>query len=269
VLQLKAAGAQIVRGDLLKRHTLAGLFRDVDQAYLITVLERGANDYEDEVAQGTYFIEVAKAEKLRHLVYQSVSYARTTLSHCATKGKVEDILKKSGIPHTILRPAMFMEALEPEFRGISSEEKAWSKSSPIRLDVRLSWVHIDDIARVAMRVLSMNRPKNAAYELAHPRPVSFARISQIASQAYGVEITFQFQPLTVRDMAQEMLSNPARYLRSVKNPQADYYATLNRREIVVDPAKTMRDFDIRFTSLEKYIRSLARLGCGGSKRKPS
>jgi uncharacterized protein YbjT (DUF2867 family) len=68
---------------------------------------------EGEIRRGKLMADIAKENKVEHLVYSSVANAdkNTGIPHFESKYKVEQHIKNLGIPHTIIGPTFFMENL--------------------------------------------------------------------------------------------------------------------------------------------------------------
>src|SRR5689334_22161913 len=104
-------GANIVKGDLDDSDSLKRTVKDVQSIFLMgTPFEDGT---EGETRRGKLMVEIAKENKLEHLVYSSVANAdkNTRIPHFESKYKVEQHIKNLGIPHTIIGPTFFMENL--------------------------------------------------------------------------------------------------------------------------------------------------------------
>lgn len=106
---LADAGIAVVRGDLDDR---ASLDRALVGAYgVYSVQNYALTGFAGEVRQGKALADAAKAAGIRHLVYSSVGGAerRTGVSHFESKFRIEEHIRALDLPHTILRPAFFME----------------------------------------------------------------------------------------------------------------------------------------------------------------
>jgi uncharacterized protein YbjT (DUF2867 family) len=68
---------------------------------------------EGETRRGKLMADIAKENKVEHLVYSSVANAdkNTGIPHFESKHKVEQYIKNLGIPYTIIGPTFFMENL--------------------------------------------------------------------------------------------------------------------------------------------------------------
>src|ERR687887_333457 len=108
---LRNKGANIVKGDLDDSDSLERVVKDVQSIFLMgTPFEDGT---EGEIRRGKLMADIAKENKVEHLVYSSVANAdkNTGIPHFESKYKVEQHIKNLGIPHTIIGPTFFMENL--------------------------------------------------------------------------------------------------------------------------------------------------------------
>ncbi len=112
---LRAAGAEVVRGDLDARASLEAALRGAYGCF--SVQNFWETGYQREIDQGIRLIDTAQACGVEHLVYTSVASAQrsTGLSHFESKWLIEEHLRAADLPSTILRPVWFMENWEGEF----------------------------------------------------------------------------------------------------------------------------------------------------------
>ena len=107
--QLARAGAEVVRGDLGDRSSVAKAANGVDVAFIVaTPYERGPATETEWARTG---VEAAHAAKVPYIVYSSVSDAdRTTgIPHFDSKFVVEEALKALGTDYSVVAPVFFME----------------------------------------------------------------------------------------------------------------------------------------------------------------
>jgi uncharacterized protein YbjT (DUF2867 family) len=110
--ELVDLGAEVVSGDLEDRasieRVLAGVYGvfSVQQFWEVGV--------EGEVGQGILLADAAKEAGVEHLVYSSVGSAHreTGIPHFDSKWEVEEHVRASGVPYTVLRPVFFMQNWE-------------------------------------------------------------------------------------------------------------------------------------------------------------
>ncbi|MDQ6708444.1 MAG: NmrA/HSCARG family protein [Acidobacteriota bacterium] len=102
-------GVEIARGDYDDKASLLRALEDVYGVFAVqTPYEAGA---EAEVRQGIAFIGAAHSSEIRHFIYSSVGSAdqNTGIPHFDSKWKIEEHLRGTGMPYTIVRPVFFME----------------------------------------------------------------------------------------------------------------------------------------------------------------
>jgi uncharacterized protein YbjT (DUF2867 family) len=112
---LKAAGAEVVQGDLLDRRSVVDACAGVDVvvAAAHSILGRGrhASVHVDDAGH-RQLIDIAREKRMRHVVYTSV-YDHGPAYHAVPffriKREVERYLAASGLSHTIVRPTAFMD----------------------------------------------------------------------------------------------------------------------------------------------------------------
>src|SRR6185436_11538096 len=101
---LVRAGAEVVQGDLTDPASLQPALQGVDGVFAMsTPFEAGM---EEEVGQGVFLADAAKAVGVRHYVYTSVASAdrNTGIPHFDSKWQVERHIQRIALPATILRP---------------------------------------------------------------------------------------------------------------------------------------------------------------------
>jgi uncharacterized protein YbjT (DUF2867 family) len=111
VQNLRNQGAKLVKGDLDKPDSLEQVMNGIDSVFLMgTWVEVGT---EGETRRGKMMVDIAKEKKIEHIVYSSVVNAdkNTGIPHFDSKYKVEQHIKNSGIPYTIIGPTFFMDNL--------------------------------------------------------------------------------------------------------------------------------------------------------------
>jgi uncharacterized protein YbjT (DUF2867 family) len=110
--ELAGLGAEVVSGDLDDRSSIEGVLEGVQGIFSVqNFWEAG---YEGEVRQGVQLADAAKAAGIEHYVYSSVGSAhrRTGIAHFDSKWEVEEHVRGSGVPYTVLRPVFFMQNWE-------------------------------------------------------------------------------------------------------------------------------------------------------------
>jgi uncharacterized protein YbjT (DUF2867 family) len=111
-------GAIVVKGDLNHPDSLRHAVKDIESIFLMgTPFEDGT---EGEIRRGKLMADIAKENKVEHLVYSSVVNAdkNTGIPHFDSKYEVEQHIKNLRIPYTIIGPTFFMENLLYQRQGL-------------------------------------------------------------------------------------------------------------------------------------------------------
>jgi len=110
--ELADLGAEVVGGDFEDRasieRALAGVYG------VFSVQQFWESGYEGEIRQGVQLADAARAAGVEHFVYSSVGSAhrKTGIPHFDSKWEVEEHVRASGVPYTVLRPVFFMQNWE-------------------------------------------------------------------------------------------------------------------------------------------------------------
>jgi uncharacterized protein YbjT (DUF2867 family) len=109
---LAEMGTEVVSGDLEDRSSIERVLDGVHGVFAVQQFwEKGV---EGEVRQGVLLADAAKAAGVDHYVYSSVGSAHreTGIPHFESKWEVEEHVRGSGVPYTVLRPVFFMQNWE-------------------------------------------------------------------------------------------------------------------------------------------------------------
>jgi len=146
---LAERGAEVVRGDMDDPRSLEPALRDA--AGVFSVQNFWETGFEREIRQGIALADLAKAAGTGHFVYSSVGSAHrnTGLSHFESKWQIEEHIRASGLPHTVVRPVFFMDNWEnPMLRDMVLSGVL---AQPLSPDRPFQQVAVDDVgAFVAM-----------------------------------------------------------------------------------------------------------------------
>jgi len=110
--ELADLGAEVFGGDLEDR---ASIEQALDGVYgVFSVQQFMETGVEGEVRQGVLLADAARAAGVEHFVYSSVGSAHreTGIPHFESKFEVEEHVRASGVPYTVLRPVFFMQNWE-------------------------------------------------------------------------------------------------------------------------------------------------------------
>ncbi|XRD90821.1 NmrA/HSCARG family protein [Dyella nitratireducens] len=142
-----------------------------------------------EVEQGVAVIEAANRQNVSHFVYSSVGAAdeETGIPHFESKIKVEDHLRSSGLPYTIVRPVFFMENW---LRKFGESIRNGQLQQPLSSTANLQMVAVDDIG--AFAALAFEHPekwRNRTFSLAGDE-LSMQQIADAFSRMTSQEVKY-------------------------------------------------------------------------------
>jgi uncharacterized protein YbjT (DUF2867 family) len=108
---LAGRGAELAVGDLLDAGSLVAAMRGAAAVYAVTT-PFGAGEAA-EIAQGAHIIAAAGEARVPWLILASVASAdrSTGIPHFESKARIEERLRASGLPHSVVAPTYFYENL--------------------------------------------------------------------------------------------------------------------------------------------------------------
>jgi uncharacterized protein YbjT (DUF2867 family) len=186
---LRNRGANIVKGDLDDSVSLERAVKDVESVFLMgTPFEDGA---EGEIRRGKLMADIAKENRVEHLVYSSVANAdkKTGIPHFESKYKVEQHIKNLGIPHTIIGPTFFMENLLGP--GLEKSQLAL----PLSLSTTLQQSALQNIAEFSALVLERHKTFGGKRIDIASDEVTGEQAAEILSNELGQRIRYVSIPL--------------------------------------------------------------------------
>jgi uncharacterized protein YbjT (DUF2867 family) len=184
---LKAAGVELVVGDIADAGTVKRALQGVAKALI--VLPNGKTQQANE----EQFTDLAKAAGVQHLVKMSsmeaVVHAETPIpkAHWA----VEEYIRASGLPWTMLKPNFFMQNLLASAGSIKTQKKF---SLPMG-DGTTGMADIRDIAAVCVEVLTGQGHAGQSYEITGPEVLTFHDVAARFSEVLGEKIEYVPMPM--------------------------------------------------------------------------
>lgn len=224
-------GAQVVAGDYGDDRSLREALAGVRAVFLVTSRVGGDDD--------ARFLAAARAAGVRHVVKLSAAAVEDPEADDLITGWQrgnEDLLRRSGMAFTLLRPRSFM-----------SNTLGWAPSMRREGVVRALYgtslnacVAPEDIARVAVRVLTGGGYEGRALVLTGPRAISAVEQTRCLAKALGIPLRFEELPpeaartaLLARypvDVAEALLASAHRQQAGAKARVDDAVATVTGRQ---------------------------------------
>jgi uncharacterized protein YbjT (DUF2867 family) len=176
------ASVRIVEGNLIKPKTVRTVFHRVDAVFLLNGVSQ------TESTEGLMAVSGMRAAGVKRVVYMSVQDADKAawLPHFGAKAGIEEAIRQSGIPFTILRPNNFYQN-DYWYRDAMLEANVYPQ--PIG-DVGLSRVDVRDIAEMAAAALMTDGHNGKTYNIVGPTAETGASTAAAWSEALGRKIVY-------------------------------------------------------------------------------
>ena len=178
-----------------------------------TLVLISASEARNRVSLHTAAIDSAVAAGVRRIVYVSFlgAAADATFTFARDHWHTEEHLRRSGLPHTILRDSLYLDVL-PYFATLASEATgsvatlASEASGSVERDGvlrgpagdgRVAAVARDDVADVAVAVACTDddRHDGRTYDLTGPQPMTMGDVAAELSRAAGRPVTYHAETL--------------------------------------------------------------------------
>jgi uncharacterized protein YbjT (DUF2867 family) len=167
-------------GDLADPKALRVALEGVDEFFLVNSGPEIA--VRDEVAA-----KAAKAGGVKHLVKLSSMDVEQGLAIGAWHERGEAAIRASGVPFTFVQPTGFMSNLLAWAPSIRAEGVVRASTG----DGRRAFIHSDDIAAVATKVLTTGEYVGESLPITGPEALNFAEVTASIGAAIGKSLTFQ------------------------------------------------------------------------------
>ncbi|PMB11791.1 NmrA family protein [Fischerella thermalis CCMEE 5273] len=153
LLKMSNAGVELVEANLDDEDSLSPAFADISAVYCHATTADAAKPDPREVERAKRVAQVAKQANIKHFVYNSAGGAdrKSGISHIEQKYKVEQVLKSTGLPTTMLRACLFMEEFWKQYTRPSILKGVFPFS--IQPDKPIHLVTTKDMGRVAAYVI--------------------------------------------------------------------------------------------------------------------
>ena len=148
-IALKRLGAELFIGDLDQQSSIEHALQGVYGVFSM----QGLNDgIEAEIREGKALVDVAKALGIGHFVYSSVGSAerQTGVPHFDSKFQIEEYVRASGLPYTILRPVFFFY----NYDAMRSIVETGTLSQPLSPDTKLQQLSEEDYGEMVSEVFT-------------------------------------------------------------------------------------------------------------------
>lgn len=176
------SNAQGCIGDLARSSSLKQAMDGADQVFLTTPLS------ENESKLGLNGVKIAQESGIKRIVYLSVLMPEGSehIPHFASKIPIEQAIKKSGIPYTILRPNIFFQ------------NDFWCEAAIMLYNVYpqpignkgINSIDARDVADAAVNALTSNEFENRTYNLHGPETLTAQIVASIFAKALEKDVYY-------------------------------------------------------------------------------
>lgn len=196
------AGAEGIYGDVTDPYSLKGTLDGYDAVavavqfpnYPMEQPRKGLTFDRYDRAGTSYLVDEAQRANVGRFFYVSGAnvHPNSDKSWYRAKGRAEDIIKESGLDHSILRPSW---AYGPEDKALNKFVKIarFSPAVPIptrydglrRIDQRIQPVSVADIGRAAAAIFSKDDAWNRVIEIGGPEPMTMVEVVRTMLEVIG------------------------------------------------------------------------------------
>jgi len=242
---LKKDGVEVAHGDLEEPDTLAEAFDGVDIVWLLTPASAL------EPSMGSNAVLAAKRAKVKHIVRNSAIKAghdapnRNGRLHAL----VEEAVKASGIPWTIVRPHYYMQNLLSSASSVASDSALYMNMGKGRVGT----IDGRDVGVFAAKVIEHpDRHVGKIYNPTGPESIDMAAAAETLSRVLGKQVNYVALP---QDAAQQAMlgfglsrwfvGNVVDYGRVYSDGWGDF-TTSDFKDITGQEARTFKQFATDF-----------------------
>lgn len=187
---LASSGAELVAGDVTRPDSLAGAARGCDAViHLIGIIrERGRQTFEAVHVEGTENVlrAAVEADVGKYVQMSALGAKPGGTEYHRTKHEAEQRVKRSGLPHVILRPSIIYGLESPVVR-IWMRMVRGSPIVPVLGDgsYRLQLVWVEDVAAAFVQAAERADLRADTYDLAGPEKLTYDEILDAVAEALG------------------------------------------------------------------------------------
>jgi uncharacterized protein YbjT (DUF2867 family) len=176
-------GVEIVVGDLDQPETIDPAVEGVDKIYLLTW------NGPTQAQQAENVIKAAKRAGNPHIVRHSMWGSEK--SRIIQQGdQVEEAVKSSGLPWTLLKPTFYMQNTMMAAQTIASDGAIYWDMK----DGKLGMIDVRDIVDAALAVLTGSGHEGKSYILTGPEAISLHDVASTFSNVLGKEVKYVSVP---------------------------------------------------------------------------
>ncbi len=218
VQPLKDLGVEVVPGDISDKVSLEKAAEGIERViHLVGIIQETPGvTFRGVHVEGTRnVIEVARKAGVRHFFHQSALGSRpgARSEYHRTKWEAEELVRQSGIPHTILRPSLIYGSGD-KFTIRLSEMLRRAPVMPVigSGKSRVQPIYIDDVVSCMVKVVTGDAFLNEIYEIGGPDQLTYKEVTAAIAETMGLKRPAVHVPLffmkPIAHALETVLSNP-------------------------------------------------------------
>lgn len=182
--EIKALGEmEVAVGDMMDQKAVDEAFKGVRAVYHIC---SALNPFEVEIGQ--IAINAARSAKIEQFVYHSVLHSvLQDMPHHQKKRMVEELLVNSGLPYTMIQPAVFMQNIFESWT-LLREKGIFRQKFFTNAETRMCMLDLADLAEAVVIILTSQGYVGATYELCGPENLSLSDMVAAMEKHFGCDI---------------------------------------------------------------------------------
>jgi uncharacterized protein YbjT (DUF2867 family) len=244
---LNKDGVEVVAGDLEEPDTLPEAFDGVDMLFLLTPASAV------EPSMGSNAVAAAKHAKVKHIVRNSAIKAGHDAPNRNGRlhAQVEDAVRASGIPWTILRPHYYMQNLLSSANSVASDGVLYMNLG----QGRLGTIDGRDVGVFAARVVEQpERHAGKIYNPTGPESMTMAEAAETLGQVLGKPVQYVALPQEAAQqtmlgfgLSRWFVGNVVDYGRVYSEGWGDF-VTNDFKDVTGHDAQSFRQFALDFAA---------------------
>lgn len=208
------AGTTPVIADFADRASLDRALNEVDKVFLV------CSPIPQLVELESNAVDVCREHGVKHLVQNSALGASLyDKSFPRWHYAVEELVRASGIPATILRPESFMQNIATYFAGTIKSDGAFYAAGG---NAPIGFVDLRDVGAVAAKVLTSDGHAGKTYTVTGPEALTYAQVAAKLSALLSRDV--KYVALTQEELRQSMqgMGMPPWQVEALADLQAYY-----------------------------------------------
>ncbi|HET7470093.1 MAG TPA: NAD(P)H-binding protein, partial [Gemmatimonadales bacterium] len=239
-----ASTTEVVAGDVLEPHSLAGAFRGVDTAYYLIHSMAASDDYAERDRQGAlHFAQAAREAGVRRIIYLGgLGHGSRLSPHLASRQEVGRVLRDSGVPTIEFRASIVIGSGSLSFELVRAlVEKLPAMVTPRWVDTLTQPIGIEDLIAYLVAARQSPLEESVIYEIGGPDRVSYGDLMREYGRLRGLKRLMVRVPLLTPRLSSLWLALVSPVYARVGRELIEGL----RNPTVVTDGRALRDFDVR------------------------